>query len=83
MMIVRICPKDVRNLIFSRKNKKNMNLSSVEFVRRLIKVKCSVNHFESVKSQKFLGNIMDENLNWTSHVDCLCAAIFSRISLFK
>ena len=38
---------------------------------------------KNVKSQKLLGIIIDENLNWTSHIDHLCATISSRISLLK
>ena len=30
---------------------------------------------KNVKSQKFLGRIIHENLNWTSHIDHLCATI--------
>ena len=41
---------------------------------------CKLKH---VKSQKHLGIIIDENLNWTSHIDPLCATISSRISLLK
>ena len=38
----------------------------------------------NVKSQKkLLGIIIDENLNSTSYVDYLCAAISSQISLMK
>ena len=41
---------------------------------------CQIMH---AKSQKLLGIIIDDNLNWTSRVDYLCAAISSRISLLK
>lgn len=37
----------------------------------------------NVKSQKVLGIVIDENLNWTPHVEYLCATISSRISLLK
>ena len=36
-----------------------------------------------VKSQKLLGVYIDEHLNWTPHIDHLCATISSRISLLK
>ena len=36
-----------------------------------------------VKSQKLLGVYIDEHLNWTPHIDQLCATISSRISLLK
>ena len=41
------------------------------------------NKIETVTSQKLLGIYIDENLNWTSHVDKLCASISSRITLLK
>ena len=37
----------------------------------------------NMKSQIFLRIIIDENLNWTSRLDYLFAAISSRISLLK
>ena len=36
-----------------------------------------------VKLQKLLGVYIDEHLNWTPHIDHLCATISSRISLLK
>ena len=41
------------------------------------------NKIETVTSQKILGIYIDENLNWTSHVDKLCTSISSRITLLK
>ena len=35
------------------------------------------------KSQKLLGVYVDEHLNWTPHIDHLCATISSRISPLK
>ena len=36
-----------------------------------------------VKSQKLLGVYIGEHLNWTPHIDHLCAIISSRILLLK
>lgn len=41
------------------------------------------NKIEAVSSQKLLGICIDENLNWTAHIDNLCATISSRTTLLK
>lgn len=41
------------------------------------------NKIDAVSSQKLLGICIDENLNWTAHIDNLCATISSRVSLLK
>ena len=48
-----------------------------------LNIKIENNEIEPVSSQKLLGLHIDENLNWTTHRDYLCATISSRISLLK
>ena len=48
-----------------------------------LNIKIENNEIEPVSSQKLLGLHIDENLNWTMHIDYLCAIISSIISLLK
>ena len=41
------------------------------------------NKVENVTKQKLLGIYIDENLQWSDHVDYLCPAISSKISLLE
>ena len=38
---------------------------------------------ENVSKQKLLGVYIDENLNWSAHIDYLCSNISSKISLLR
>ena len=38
---------------------------------------------ENVSKHKLLGLYIDENLNWSAHIDNICANISSKISLLK
>ena len=40
-------------------------------------------NIRSVSNQKLLGLHIDENLNWNTHIDNLCKAVFSKISLLR
>ena len=41
------------------------------------------NAIKHVYKQKLLGVYIDENLLWTTHIDCLCSTISTKISLLK
>ena len=47
-----------------------------------LNIKIDNHNIEAVSSQ-LLGIHIDENLNWTRHIDHLCATISTRISLLK
>ena len=38
---------------------------------------------ENVSKQKLLGVYIDENLNWSAHIDYLCSNVSSKISLLR
>ena len=48
-----------------------------------LNIKIENNEIEPVSSQKLLGLHIDENLNWTMHIDYMCVTICSRISQLK
>ena len=48
-----------------------------------LNIKIDNHNIEAVSSQKLLGIHIDEKLNWTRHIDHLCATISTRISLLK
>ena len=41
------------------------------------------NKIKTVTKQKLLGIYIDENLQWSDHIDSLCSTISSKISLLK
>ena len=41
------------------------------------------NKIKNVTKQKLLGIYIDENLEWSDHIDYLCSTISSKISLLK
>ena len=41
------------------------------------------NKIKNVTKQKLLGIYIDENLQWSDHIDYLCSTISSKISLLK
>lgn len=49
----------------------------------LFDIKSNGTSIKHVSNQKLLGVHIDENLNWNSHIDHLCATISSKISLLR
>ena len=41
------------------------------------------NEIKNVTKQKLVGIYIDENLHWSDHIDYICSAISSKISLLK
>ena len=48
-----------------------------------LNVKADNINIRSVSNQKLLGLYIDENLNWNTHIDNLCKAVSSKISLLR
>lgn len=49
----------------------------------LLNIKANNTNIKQVSSQKLLGLPIDETLNWSTHIDQLCAAVASKISLLR
>ena len=50
---------------------------------RQMEMKLDDIHIQNDTKQKLLGLYIDENLNWSAHIDCLCSNISSKISLLR
>ena len=61
--------------LFSVKNKKNINLSSTELVKRVVKVKTQVNRSRQ-HSTIFIFNIFQRKRGFILHVNHLPSLIF-------
>ena len=48
-----------------------------------LNIKADNINIRSVSNQKLLGLSIDENLNWNTHIDNLCKAVSSKISLLR
>ena len=48
-----------------------------------LNIKADNINIRSVSNQKLLGLYIDENLNWNTHIDNLCKAVSSKISLLR
>ena len=57
--------------------KKGINLAD----SRKLEIHVDAICIENVSKQKLLGVYIDENLNWSAHIDYLCSNISSKISL--
>ena len=78
---------------WSKRNNLPMNYNKITCIaagtkRRLAdsrKLEIHVDKFniENVSKQKLLGVYIDENLNWSAHIDYLCSNVSSKISLLR
>lgn len=50
---------------------------------RQLNINADETHIENASKQKLLGVFIDENLNWSAHVDYICTSISSKISLLR
>ena len=48
-----------------------------------LNIKADNINIRSVSNQKLMGLYIDENLNWNTHIDNLCKAVSSKISLLR
>ena len=50
---------------------------------RQMELKLEDTHIQNVTKQKLLRVYIDENLNWSAHIDYLCSNISCKISLLR